>query len=111
MANSVALLEHEAENPVTRWTSSVICTKRQEGSYSLQLCVSGELGSWRDRSITRIRSPEKFVESLFHVSEWSELRLDRHEIAGDICGRLSELDSEFASAVADYIRSGDMKDT
>jgi len=105
MAESVALMESRNENPVTRWKSSVVCTRRREGTFSLQLRVDGELGTCRDRSITRIRSPKKFVEGLFSVADWSELKFDRAEIAGEICERLSKLDTEFADAVADYINS------
>jgi hypothetical protein len=100
-------MERRIENPVTSWTSSVVCTKRREGTFSLQLRVAGELGSCRDLSVTRIRSPKKFVEGLFSVADWSELKFDREEIAGEICARLSKLDTEFADAVADYIKSDD----
>ncbi len=103
MADSVALMERKVENPVTRWTSSVVCTRRREGTFSLQLRVAGELGTSRDRSVTRIRSPEEFVEGLFSVADWSELKFGREEIAGEICEKLSKLDSEFADAVADYL--------
>ena len=110
MAESVALMEREIENPVTHWTSKVVCTKRREGTFSLQLRVSGELGNSRDRSITRIRSPKKFVEGLFSVADWSELKFGRQEIAGEICAQLSKLDSEFAEAVADYVSSDTTSD-
>jgi len=98
-------MERRIENPVTHWTSSVVCTKRREGTFSLQLRVDGELGTCRDRSVTRIRSPKKFVEGLFSVADWSELKFEREEIAGEICARLNKLDAEFADAVADYINS------
>ena len=103
-------MKRKTKNPVTHWTSSVVCTKRQEGTFSLQLRIAGELGNSRDRSITRIRSPEEFVESLFSVSQWSELQFDRQEITGEICSRLSKLDTEFADAVADYIKSDENLD-
>ncbi len=105
MAESVALMKREIENPVTRWTSSVVCTKRREGTFSLQLRISGELGNSRDPSITRIRSPKKFVEGLFSVADWSELKFERDDIAGEICSQLSKLDSEFADAVAAYVKA------
>ena len=105
MAEWVALKEMRCENPITWWKSSVVCTKWCEGTFSLQLRICGDLGSYRDPSILRFRSPKKFVEGLFSLTDWSELKFDREEIASEICTRLSELDKEFADAVADYVKS------
>ena len=41
----------------------------------------------------------------FTVSQWSDFKFDRKEIAGEICDRLSKLDTEFADAVADDVSS------
>lgn len=103
MAISMALIERGHESPVTSWSNKIVCTKRDDGSFSLQLVVMGDYGVSREPSFTGIRSPETFIDGLLSVADWSELRFDNDESVADICFRLHALDAAFADAVIDYV--------
>lgn len=108
MAISMALVERGFENPVITWSNKIVCTKRDDGSFSLQLIVMGEYGVSREPSYNGIRTPEAFVEGLLSVAEWSELRFDEEELVADICIRLHALDAEFADAVINYVSAKEL---
>ena len=103
MANSMALIERGHENPALSWTNKIMCTKGDDGSFSLQLIVKGDYGVCREPSLTGIRSPEAFIDGLLSVAEWSELRFEEDHIIADICIRLHALDAAFGNAVIDYV--------
>lgn len=103
MAISMALIERGHESPALSWTNKIVCTKRDDGSFSLQLVVKGDYGVSREPRLTGIRSPKAFIDGLLSVAEWSELRFEEDDIVADICIRLHALDPEFANAVIDYV--------
>jgi hypothetical protein len=107
MAISMALIEREHDNPVTNWSNKIVCTKRDDGSFSLQLVVMNDYGVSREPSFTGIRSPEAFIDGLLSVTAWSELRFQADDIIADICISLHALDAEFADAVIDYVGSSE----
>ena len=103
MAISMALIERDHDSPAMSWTNKIMCTKADDGSFSLQLVVRGDYGICREPRLTGIRSPEAFIEGLMSVAEWSELRFEEDDIVADICIRLHALDATFANAVIDYL--------
>ena len=105
MAISMALIERGHENPALSWTNKIMCTKDDDGSFSLQLIVKGDFGISREPSLKGIRSPEAFVDGLLMVTARSELRFEEEDIVADICIRLHTLDADFADAVIEYVSS------
>ena len=103
MASSMVLMEREGKSVVDCLTSSLVCTKRKEGSFSLQLREAGGLGNLRHAVAHRVKCPKKFINALFSVTEWSDLTFEDYEIADEICARLRRLDPGFADAVEDDI--------
>lgn len=105
MANSMALIEQDYENPIIKWSNKIVCTKRDDGSFSLQLVVTSDYGVSQESSCTGIRSPEAFIDGLMSVADWSELRFNESDdaLVAEMCFRLHALDPAFADAVIDYV--------
>ena len=103
MAKTTVLIEREGNSVVANLTSRLVCTRRKEGSFSLQLRESGGLGNLRHTIARRIRSPREFVNALFSVTQWSDLAFEDYEVADEICARLRRLDQGFADAVEEDV--------
>ena len=103
MAQSTVLIEREGKSVIDNLTSRLVCTRRKEGSFSLQLRETGGLGRLRHTVARRIRCPKEFVNALFSMTRWSDLSLQDHEIADEVCTQLRNLDAEFADAVEEDV--------
>lgn len=103
MAKSTVLIRREGKSAIDSLTSSLVCTRRKEGSFSLHLREIGGYGKLRHTVARRIRCPREFVNALFSVTEWSDIQLEDYEIAEEICPRLRKLDARFAEAVEDDV--------
>ena len=103
MAKSTVLIEREGNSVVDMLTSRLVCTRRKEGSFSLQLHESGGYGKFRHTIARRVRCPREFVNALFSVTRWSDLMFEDYEVTDEICARLRRLDAEFADAVEETV--------
>jgi hypothetical protein len=79
------------------WTTSIVCTRRKDGSFSLRLrVVSDEIGVTSPAGFTRILSPDQFIAKLREIFRNSGLDAEDADFS-EICKNLARLDPSFAA--------------
>ena len=87
------------------WVNEVHCTRRKDGRFSLRAHKRGDDGAIAPAGMTRIRSPQAFVQALIELVASLNDKIDTAEILDESCRYLERLDSKFAGEIRAYIRS------
>jgi hypothetical protein len=106
MAESILIWElSESSMGSGSWTDEIRCTRRKDGTFSLQQRRNGGDGTLSFAGTTRIKSPQVFVQVITEMGNLFGYEIDTEDIADDICERLDKLDSEFSGQIRAYIGS------
>jgi hypothetical protein len=104
MAESILIWEFsESSTGGSSWTDEIRCTRRKDGTCSLQQRKNGDDGTLSFAGTTRIRSPQVFVQVITKMGNLFGYGIDTEDIADEICERLDKLDSEFSGKIRAYI--------
>jgi hypothetical protein len=85
------------------WNDQIICTLRKDGTFSLRPRKKGEDGTLSMAGVTRIRSPQMFVQALIDMAACFDYEIDHREIVDEICQELDKLDLKFSREIRTYI--------
>jgi hypothetical protein len=86
MAHSVVIWDTGEQSSMGggSWNEEIICTVRKDGTFSLRPRKRGDDGTLSIAGITRIRSPQAFVQALVDMIGLFGYEIDPKEIVDEI---------------------------
>lgn len=103
MASSVTLLEREGRSTALDYTSTLVCAKLKDGTFSLQLVEYSDIAKLRHPIAKHISTPREFIDAVLSIMGWTDLQLDYDIIVDEMSAPLRDLDPEFSSAVVNQV--------
>ena len=110
MAQTIVIWQATGSTMVDSWTTTVLCTRRKDGSFSLRVhSASADGGVSAPAGFTRIRSADQFIANLCELIEVAGCELDKDTMSS-ICEDLAQLDPSFAKEVSSAVNGSEQWD-
>jgi hypothetical protein len=105
MSQSIVLWEITESSMVDTWTTSIVCTRRKDGSFSLRpRKVSDDGLVTSPAGFSRIRAPDQFVAKLREIFELISYDYEDADFS-EVGKNLARLDPSFAARMESLLGS------